>query len=404
MGAKPFVFGAVVILSGILWQNFLHDFVFYAIGLGRTIQRIEEFPYTCRRLRHPLLESCEDMALDSEGRTLYAACSTSISRQSWSPGGTKYNSSGRALADHVSVLKIDEPGEDGLFGLHKLDITERYKSATGGREIDVHGLDIEALENGLLRLWMINHRPPIDESGQPLDATKLGANSTIEAFDLRRDSSQLDHVKTFHDDAIQTPNSVSATGDGGFMFTNDHGNYKTGALRELSFVYCPGTLGYCASNGTCGIAYPKGNFPNGMTKDKDGLYYVAQSTKFRIEVYSRQDNGSLLKIDEIIIGMGLDNLSIDENGDIFVAGFPDPICLIKAISDPVNVDCAASIFRIRKSIGERGELRYEVTKALEDAEAKYLPVSTVAVHDAKADKFFLGGFTSPYITVCEKRK
>jgi hypothetical protein len=132
----------------------------------------------------------------------------------------------------VSVLKIDEPGEDGLFGLHKLDITERYKSATGGREIDVHGLDIEALENGLLRLWMINHRPPIDESGQPLDATKLGANSTIEAFDLRRDSSQLDHVKTFHDDAIQTPNSVSATGDGGFMFTNDHGNYKTGAVSD----------------------------------------------------------------------------------------------------------------------------------------------------------------------------
>jgi hypothetical protein len=59
-----------------------------------------------------------------------------------------------------------------------------------------------------------------------------------------------------------------------------------------------------------------------MTKDKDGLYYVAQSTKFRIEVYSRQDNGSLLKIDEIIIGMGLDNLSIDENGDIFVQVHP----------------------------------------------------------------------------------
>ena len=49
-----------------------------------------------------------------------------------------------------------------------------------------------------------------------------------------------------------------------------------------------------------------------------------------------------------------------------------------------------------------GGYSYELTKALEDVEAKYLPGSTVAVHDVKTDKFFLGGVASPYITVCER--
>ena len=46
---------------------------------------------------------------------------------------------------------------------------------------------------------------------------------------------------------------------------------------------------------------------------------------------------------------------------------------------------------------------YEFTKALEDGEAKFLPGATVAVHDVKTDKFFLGGVASPYITVCESK-
>jgi len=49
-----------------------------------------------------------------------------------------------------------------------------------------------------------------------------------------------------------------------------------------------------------------------------------------------------------------------------------------------------------------GGYKYELTKVLEDSEAKYLPGATVAVHDVKTDKFFLGGVISPYITVCER--
>lgn len=77
--------GTILCLA-VLWQLFLRDTIFITFGVGRKHQKIEEFPYQCRRLEHPLLESCEDMVLDEEGRTLFAACSSIASRRGWSPG------------------------------------------------------------------------------------------------------------------------------------------------------------------------------------------------------------------------------------------------------------------------------------------------------------------------------
>ncbi|KAH9213081.1 hypothetical protein DL95DRAFT_507328 [Leptodontidium sp. 2 PMI_412] len=75
------------------------------------------------------------MVLDEEGRTLFAACSSISSRRGWSPGGDKYDISARDFNDHVSVLDIDEPGPDGLYGLRKLEITVmlHQTSPTGAR-------------------------------------------------------------------------------------------------------------------------------------------------------------------------------------------------------------------------------------------------------------------------------
>lgn len=86
MPSKTFIFASLAILGGVFYQVVLKDVLFVIFGLGRTYQKIEEFPYNCRRLRHPLLESCEDLVLDAEGRTVYAACSTSLGRKAWSPG------------------------------------------------------------------------------------------------------------------------------------------------------------------------------------------------------------------------------------------------------------------------------------------------------------------------------
>jgi hypothetical protein len=85
-GKKTLVFLSSAILRGAVpRQGFLSDFVFITLGIGRQVQRIEDISYTCKQIRSLLLESCEAMWLDEEGRRLYAACSTMTSRGGWGP-------------------------------------------------------------------------------------------------------------------------------------------------------------------------------------------------------------------------------------------------------------------------------------------------------------------------------
>jgi hypothetical protein len=89
-----------------------------------------------------------------------------------------------------------------------------------------------------LRFWLINNRPPIDSDGSPLDATKVGANPTIEVFEHTIGSKTLEFVKTIFSDRIITPNGLAADGQGGVFVTNDH-DYKVGFVSAPPFPTNP---------------------------------------------------------------------------------------------------------------------------------------------------------------------
>jgi hypothetical protein len=78
-------YALVVAWGASFYQFYLREVLSTTLGLGRVIQDIEDFPFTCRRIEHPKLEACEDMWLDNEGRVLYAACAgTNPGRVEWS--------------------------------------------------------------------------------------------------------------------------------------------------------------------------------------------------------------------------------------------------------------------------------------------------------------------------------
>ncbi|KAK6604178.1 serum paraoxonase arylesterase [Botrytis cinerea] len=399
MGSKTIILGVLTVLSGVLYQTILKDWLYLNFGVGRIHNVLEDYPFTCRRLEHPLLESCEDLFLDHEDRTLYAACSTVTSRKGWGPAANLYNVSKRTLEDHVSVLKIDEPGEDGLYGLHTLEISEGYQGVNGHNSIDIHGFDVEFLSDSRLRFWMVNHRPAIDESGNFLDATKVGANSTVEVFDLIPGSKELKFVKTVANPIIKTPNNIAATGDGGFVVTNDHST-KTGLLHSLDFLIGGGNIAVCGSDNQCHSG-PSNRFPNGIVRGQDGFYYVASTIRGKVSVYALDSNNKFTQIDEIDLKMPLDNLSIDANGDILAAAFPDVVKAVKS-SHNSTIGVPATAFRIRKFDIEDGGWRYVVTKVLEDIEASVLSGVTSVVHDPKTGRLFLGSITAPFIIVCDR--
>ncbi|CAG8976810.1 hypothetical protein HYALB_00009074 [Hymenoscyphus albidus] len=323
-----------------------------------------------------------------------------------------FNTTFRSKTDHISILNIDTPGADGLYNIRPLPIPTTYQSASHNQEIDVHAISLYALpakgnEPAKLRLMINNHRPPVYVDGGG-DVAKYGANSTIEVFELRRGSEVLEFVRTiWSPEVLVTPNNLVDLGDGeggGVLVTNDHSR-KVGKMRALEMFWGGGSIAYCPNHQTpCHIATPSTtfNFPNGITQDPEGLIYVANSGTGTITVLSLNTTTQMLdQIHEIDIKMPIDNLRVDSRWDVYVAGSPDVVGLVRSSSKMEGRDVGSSVFRVRM-VGEEGVRRWEVVKVLEDVEGKILPASTVVAHDAKTGNLWLGSVASSFITVCEK--
>ena len=97
---------------------------------------------------------------------------------------------------------------------------------------------------------------------------------------------------------------------------------------------------------------------------------------------------SLREVHAIHLGMPVDNLSVDQTGDIYAAAFPKILEVVKAFKNPYGKGFPSTIWRIRRvSPG----LKYEVKKILEDGEAKIIEGATVVRHDTKTGRLFIGG-------------
>lgn len=132
---------------------------------------------------------------------------------------------------------------------------------------------------------------------------------------------------------------------------------------------------------------------------------------FTLTQSASQTSPTLTQIDSINIKLPNDNLSVDSEGTIWVAGFPKSkdivIAMISGAPKGEPVDVATTIMSIKK-VGEgQGNLgwkrEYLAEKVLEDGEAKILSMSTVAVHDVATGNIFIGSVKSGFIGVCDKQ-
>lgn len=75
----------LTVISAISYQWLLRDLLFVTLGVGRTLQLVADFPYSCHRLQDPRLHACEDLWLSEASRQLFLACSDSEARREWMP-------------------------------------------------------------------------------------------------------------------------------------------------------------------------------------------------------------------------------------------------------------------------------------------------------------------------------
>lgn len=158
---------------------------------------------------------------------------------------------------------------------------------------------------------------------------------------------------------------------------------------------------YCDSN-HCHEAYSSGfAFPNGLIRGLDGLIYVPQSITGAIDIFSLTATKMLEKITTVQTPYPLDNLSVDKNGDIYGAAFPQ---LYKLQQSDKPGQCPSAVVKVSKGkISSNDDKGGHVVQMVVEDDGNLLPGSTVAVHDAETGRLFIGGVKSPWIAICETR-
>ncbi|KAI9646582.1 hypothetical protein NHQ30_004577 [Ciborinia camelliae] len=405
-----------VALIAILYQFLFKRIVFDVAGFGRSISTIDAYNATCERIDNLGIEACEDMWFHHASGYLYMACSDVQSRLQWLPAADRLNASGRGLTDRIAIL--DTRGSGPLKSRLQWMTTENFFGNNGDGTFNLHGFDIRSdPKTDILRILLINHRPPIDFiNGDALDPVKLGANSTIELFHSQIGSGSMRHVRTYTNPAIQTPNQVAWVNDDDFLFTNDH-SAKVGFRRHLDILLGGGSIGYCDAHANhCKIAHSSGlTGPNGLVTGRDGLIYVPNTLLHEIQIFSLTEEKTLLKLDTLQAPYPIDNMSIDENGDIIAASIPKTYKWVQSLNDQ-SIQIPAAVVRIRRrgdnfnrmireGIREGKDLgkSYEgyLVEILAEDDGTILSAVTAAVHDVKKGKLYLGGITAPFIMTCE---
>ncbi|KAG4420528.1 hypothetical protein IFR04_006348 [Cadophora malorum] len=403
-----------VVFIAVLYQFVFKSIIFDALGYGRKVQSIKDFNnLQCEKIDELGLEGCEDMWLHEKTGYLYMACSDSQSRVDWLPAVGHLNATGRGLTDRIAVLDTRGPGR--LASHIKWLSIENFSGINGDGTLNLHGFDIRADKHtDILRILLINHRPPFDPvTGAPLDASKVGANSTIEQFQTKAGTDKMRHVRTFVNEHIQTPNRVAWMSEDTFVFTNSH-SAKVGFRQTLDPFIGGGNVAYCHRN-RCKIASSGINFkfPNGLVRGHEGLIYVPTTIDGSISVFTLTADHNLQQVNKIETGFPLDNLSVDKNGDIFAAAIPQVYKWQQSSKKPFDVNPPSAVLKIKrvKKTGQGSgrkslfshDLDYVVEKVMED-DGSVLPGSTIAVHDVETGRYFLGGAMSPFITICEPKK
>ncbi|KAI0063654.1 calcium-dependent phosphotriesterase [Artomyces pyxidatus] len=355
--------------------------------IGRTMEAIGNT--NCTTV--PELQGCEKLVLHSPSGLVYLACSTPIERSTWVPALEILSGERTLYDDYIATY-------DPATSVVRRLILAGFPS---GRGFSSHGMDVvpSASNPNELFIYAINHRAPLHGK-----AEDVGADSVVEVFKTTVGGKTATHLRTIEDPVIQTPNDVVGSSDGkSFYFTNDYGK-KVGYTRTLEALalMAQSTVGFCHVDRGCKIAISGMRGNNGIAKAQNETYYVGSCMSGEVRVLERQADDLLVTTDLIRLDRVLDNLSVDDDGVLWAAGFPKVLPLISATHDPTNKICPSSALRITRNGGHGaffGE-KFDVKKVFED-DGRVASGATTVAHDARRGVLYLTGVVSPYLTICK---
>jgi len=230
------------------------------------------------------------------------------------------------------TLKHENP-LDGIYALYLNDsINKNPKKmlTTFTGNFHPHGISV-LQQKGNTYVFAVNHN-------------KTG--SYVEKFKIKNDT--LIHLKSYANELMFSPNDVAAVTDSTFYVTNDHG-YKPGFKQTLEdYLQLPKSylLYFDGKNYTkvvSGLKYANGV---NLSADKSEVY-LATSTGQKLYIYKRDAHGFLDIQQYINTHSGIDNITVDKQGDLWLAAHPQLLKFARHAKDSTKLS-PSEVIRIHK--------------------------------------------------------
>lgn len=202
-----------------------------------------------------------------------------------------------------------------------------------------HGLDFHRDENGVKRLYAVNHWA--DETRHSIDSF------------LITETNELKLETSFEADIISSPNDVTVVEPGVFFTTNDMGaRTSLGATLE-SYLMIPWSNVVLYKDGEATKIVEGLRYGNGVLYDaKTERLYVAESTGQKVSAYHFDNSHPQLELLwTLSIPMALDNLSMAADGSLLVTGHPK-IFKFLAHADNPALPAPSEVVRISNLDGD----------------------------------------------------
>jgi arylesterase/paraoxonase len=301
------------------------------------------------------LYGTEDLDWDRANNLLYMS-----STNRW-----KYNSGDFDSQDGIYLLRTDIPN----FSPQKMETDFK-------EEFHPHGISWFSVDT-VSYLYVINNQI---------------SKNTVELFKI--ESNFLRHINSYYGKLMSSPNDVVGDEIDKFYVTNDHGNTSEKGKIIEDYLRMPYSYVLYYDGSKFSKAHEGLVYANGIQMSNDGTkLFVSHTIGHEIFVLERKkSNGMLIHKKTIAIDSGLDNIDVDENDVIWVAGHPKLFGFIAHAKDSTQIS-PSQFFKIEDKEG-----KYEVTKVYENDGSQISAASVVVV---KGDNAFVGSVFSDKVLKLE---
>ena len=219
-----------------------------------------------------------------------------------------------------------------------------FKPATGGMPADFrpHGIAHYKADDGNDRVFVINH---------PSDGRHTVEIYRVEGMGLR-------HEETVDVTAAGSPNDLVAVGPRQFYVTDDGGGSAFSRFVDFAVQRTGGGVHYYDGSGLSRVA-DGFVMANGIALGPDGSdVYVADTLGRTLKFYSRDTTtGALTPTGSVFVGTGLDNITVDSDGALWIGAHPKIMDLAQYLSGSDSPSPSQVIRAVPSKTAAGGEMR-----------------------------------------------